>query len=357
MLVKIWPIACIAVLLSILALGLWPFHSPRNDVTWLPDRPGVRLGGTGTLLGFTPADVNGSQDDKDDIAASLEVWLQPGRMWDSGTFLTLYSPERLREFSLRQSQTDLELRVERDNYRRSAKARVSVPDVFRKTKPVFITVSSNVQGTLVFVDGVLTQNAPGLRLSSDDVTGQVIVGTSTGQSRSWKGQFLGLAFYEQALSAAEVLDHYQSWTKGGQPRLLTGDRCVALYLFDEHHGEAVHSQISSGSLSIPEQYTVLDKICLAPPWREFEMSREYWEAALKNIAGFIPLGFCFYAYWSVSRPLPRPALATIAMGAALSFTIEFLQCYLPTRDSGTTDLITNTAGTALGILLRRITLP
>ena len=348
--VNIWRMACIAVLFTILTLGLWPFHSPKNDVTWLSDRPGLRFGGTGTLFGFNAVSAMKLQNDAD---ASLEVWVKPKRMWDSGTFLTLYRPESSRQFSLHQHETDLELQLETDSHYRPDTARVSVPDVFRKTAPVFITLSSNGQGTFVYIDGVLAQKAPGVRLSTADVAGRVIVGDSPRQTQSWKGEFLGLAFYEQALTGRQVLNHYQSWIKAGRPDLMTDDRGVALYPFNERTGRAVHSQIGFGSLDMPEKYTVVDKICLEPIWHEFEMSRGYWDAALKNIIGFIPLGFCFYAYWKAARRLRMPALATIAMGAAVSFTIEFLQCYLPTRDSGTTDLVTNTAGTALGILLHR----
>jgi len=85
------------------------------------------------------------------------------------------------------------------------------------------------------------------------------------------------------------------------------------------------------------------------------MSWGYWKGLLKNIIGFIPLGSCFYAYFSLVRHCKRPALITIILGATISLTIEVLQGYLPTRDSGTTDLITNTLGTYGGIMVCKAT--
>jgi VanZ family protein len=53
------------------------------------------------------------------------------------------------------------------------------------------------------------------------------------------------------------------------------------------------------------------------------------------------------------RHLKHPAIATVLCGAAISLTIEILQEYIPGRDSGLLDVITNTFGTFLGALLFR----
>jgi glycopeptide antibiotics resistance protein len=97
-------------------------------------------------------------------------------------------------------------------------------------------------------------------------------------------------------------------------------------------------------LYIPATYRVVDKMILEPPWSEFEMSGNYCAAVLKNIMNFMPLGFCFCAYFSADPRISPPRLTTVIAGPLVSLTIEILQGFLPTRDSRMTDTITNTLG-------------
>jgi hypothetical protein len=311
-------------------------------VSWLVNQNGLLLGRNATLFSSRSLPITAPEGSPE---TSVEIWLLPRRIWDSGTFLAFYHSENRSLFSLRQSQTDLLLQTERQN----EKARFYVDDLFRPRRPVFITVTSGRQGTSVYLDGVLAKTATHFLLSTEAFMGRLIVSGSAWQTDSWQGQFLGLAIYHRQLTPKEVLQNYTAWKEKGRPAITEDEHNVALYLFDEHTGSIVHNQSGAGmDLQIPPRYQVIDKIALEPLWSEFSMTRSYWSAAEKNIVGFIPFGFCFYAYLSTALRLKRAALVTVILGAAVSLTIEILQAFLPTRDSGTTDILTNTLGTWVG---------
>ena len=338
--------ACIAVLCIILNLGLWPFHAPRNEVNWLKDGNGLRFGdygtvvSTGTFKGAGPS--NGP-------FCSIEIWLERASNGNSGTILAFYAPGHPVRLSLHQSLTDFVLQ------RGTARAtRFYVDNVFRQPRPVLVTITSGLQGTAVYVNGTLATMPQHFRLGASDCAGRLILGDSPLQPDSWRGQVRGLALYCSKLQPSTVLRHYQAWTKNGRPEAARNERNVGLYLFNERSGNLVHNHAASSlDLEIPETYTVLDKVFLEPFWDEFHMSRSYWASVLKNIVGFIPLGFCFCAYFSVVRHAKHAQLITVILGLAVSLTIEVLQGFLPTRDSGTTDLFTNTLGTYVGVLAYR----
>ena len=358
---KLLGAVCIVVVAITLTLGLWPFHSPKNNVTWLKHTHGVAFGKYGTVLssGALPA-----ADFLTDTEVSVEIWAQPDRWNSSATILALYRPEKGLLFTLNQSLTDLELQAEVQSRPDMMKGHFYVSEALgpalRQRKQVFITVTSGRRGTSVYLDGAPARVAPEFRIPDGAFRGRLIVGDSPRQPDSFRGQIRGLALYDSELSGAQVLRHYQAWVENGCPDATQNERNVALYLFDEHSGNVVrnHSLINAaeaaGDLHIPETYEVIDKIALEPFWKEFNFSRGYWNGNFKNIIGFMPAGFCFFAYFTIARPVKRAVLITIFLGALVSLAIEVFQAHLPTRDSGTTDLITNILGTYLGVLCYRI---
>jgi hypothetical protein len=346
---------CVAVLCVILTLGLWPFYSPKNAVAWLADRNGLRFGKWSTVVSSSTFQTSGVEIG---AAGSVEVWLQPRRIWDSSTILAFYTPGNPSRFSLHQSEADLKLQARTsDDSHFTNSTRLYVEDAFRTSRPVFVTITSGIHGTVVYTDGVLAKTAQNLRLPMNGFTGRLVLGDSPGQPDNWSGQVQGLALYRRELTPWQVLRHYETWRHGKQSEISEDEDNIALYLFNERAGEVVHNLAKSGvDLYIPEKYLVSDKIFLEPFWREFSLSWSYWSSALKNIVGFVPFGFCFFACLSAHK-VKRTALVTVILGCLVSLTIEVLQAYLPTRDSGTTDLFTNTLGTYIGVIACRAASP
>jgi hypothetical protein len=334
---------CLLVLCGILMAGLWPFHAPKNEVAWLSEGNGLLFGKHGTIVSASPFKTRASQDDN---SCSLEIWLEPARVDSGGMILAFYGPaSRDAPFAARQLRGGLVL--ERESQSHSAKkAEIYVGDVFKRLKPVFVTITSGEAGAATYVDGTLVKRFPNFAFSSPDLRGQLIVGNA------WPGQFKGLAVYDRELTAREVSQHYANWTENTQADFAKSGGVVALYLFNEGRGNVVHSQVASATdLLIPERFLVFHKEFLKPFWREFRPGWSYWKDVGINVAGFVPLGFFFCSYFALVRRIEHPALVTIAVGFLVSLAIEVLQAFLPTRDSGTTDLITNTFGTALGVIL------
>lgn len=323
-------------------------------MAWLGSGNGLHFGDYGAILSSGIFEMAGSEDKS---PCSLEMWLQPGLTYDTNTFLAFYTPENPLQFSLHQSNRDLLVESEiRNKQQQTRTARFYVDDVFRQGKPVFITVTSDTQETAVYIDGALVKKSQQFPLSAGNFTGQLVVANSPVENESWSGELRGLAFYNRQLAASQVFQHYETWSKNDRPEITENSHSVALYLFDERTGSIVHNKVSSGvDLVIPKRYMILHQALLEPFWKEFSPDWGYWKDVLINIGGFIPLGFLFCAYLALSRSPKRAAFFTIILGFAASLTIEVSQAYLPTRDSGMTDVITNTLGTGVGVMLYRCT--
>jgi len=346
----VWAAMCLLVLCGVVVAGLWPFHAPTNEVSWLSGRNGLLFGKHGTVVSASPFKRPASEGD---TSCSLEIWLEPTRTDSGGTILTFYSPTKGgAPFAARQYRGG-GLVLERGSQSDLAKrAGIYVGGVFRSLNPVFVTISSGKAGVATYVDGALAKRFPNFAFSSLDLRGQLIVGNAPSTTYTWSGQFKGLAIYDRELTAGEVSQHYANWTENRQADLAKSGGVVALYLFDEGSGNVVHSRVESATdLLIPERFLVIHKEFLEPFWKEFRPGWSYWKDIGINVVGFVPLGFFFCSYFSLVRKIQHPSLVTIVLGFIVSLTIEVLQAFLPTRDSGTTDLITNTLGTTLGIIL------
>ncbi|MBN9662369.1 MAG: VanZ family protein [Acidobacteria bacterium] len=325
----------------ILVAGLWPFHSPRNNVQWLEHGNGVQLRAPAVILSSGPIWTNSGATP---TPCSLELWLQPAETSASSTILSLYNPASPIRVSLRQSLSDLALQSESRHSGPDDPIRLYVDRLFVGGRSTFITITSNPLRTAVYIDGKLAETRSRFPLLCPHPQPWIVAGTSPVAPDGWSGALRGLAFYPVDLSPREVAQHHAQWMSSGHPDFQPHGEKPALYLFQEHSGSLLHSVSGSGpDLRIPQNYQIVDKLLLSWP------NRWNWNDILLNWAGFIPLGACLCL---LNRRSPvRALLVTTLLGMALSLAIEILQIYLPTRDSDLTDVITNTLGTASGALL------
>jgi VanZ family protein len=345
------------VLGCILTAGLWPFHVARNGVAWLSQENGLRFAGHGAVVS---AGWFRNFREPDDTAFTLELGLTPALTYGSGTFLAFdSSPDPRSPFKL--SQFGAGLAVQRyaiDGQGKVHQFWFKVPDVFEANQAVFVTITSGATRTDLYLNGMLTGTSPDPGIASRELTGRMVVGDSTFDD-SWKGDVGAVAIYGQELTAAEVSRHFQRWTlnrdlpSAGAPLV-----AVALYRFNERSGNRVRNEVDSATdLTIPVRYSVLHHPFLNQDiYPQMPGTWTRWSSWVDlgiNIAGFIPVGFVFLSYFSSVKRIPRAALLVVIIGFLLSLTIEVSQWFLPNRDSGMADLLTNTTGTAIGVMLYR----
>jgi VanZ family protein len=332
--------ACFLLVCILLTAGLWPFHAPRNQVSWLPGH-GLEFGKHATLLSSTPFPVPPGAAG---TACSFEIWLKPEVVYESGTILAFDTQGPVR-FSVSQWDADLVLQTTFPHGRK----RLFVSDVFPSPVRTFLTITSTGQSTLVYVNGAIVKSFPGFPFCGAPLAGRLVIANSPVENNSWAGQMWGLALYQTALAPSEVSRHYGNWRVSGQPETDPQQLPLAIYLFTEGKGTLVHDGGSARiDLQIPERFLVLHERFLELPWNEFQPTVSYFKDILINIGGFVPFGFFLMAYFSISNK--ESGTPPVLLGFAVSLTIEVLQSFLPTRFSGTTDLITNTFGTWLGVL-------
>jgi hypothetical protein len=345
-------VACFFILCGILIAGLSPFTPHlKNQVRWLDHENGLYFGDYASILSSAPLRVDGPPDGP----CSVELWLQPGVIDDSNTMLAFQTPETPLQFRIQQNSDALMLtRQVAGPDRQAGKKLIYITGAFQQDTLLLITVTSGAQGTAVYLNGALTRSSADFGLTRHDLNGGIVVGNSPVVNDSWSGVLRGIGIYNRELTADQVRRDYEEWTRSGQPRDLGEKKAVAIYPFTERSGKVVHSQVSSAvDLQIPDYYLVLYPPFLQPFWKHWGWNWAFWKDGLVNVTGFIPVGFFFCAYLSLSRRVSRAILLTIIVGCAISFFIEATQFYLPTRDSDSMDFINNTLGTALGALLCR----
>jgi len=288
---------------------------------------------------------------------SVELLLTPKMTFDSSTVLSFYTPANPLQFSLRQRNDSLVLSSDVKLGKRQVESTVESSHVFQKGQQLVVSATVSPEKTAVYIDGRLTKDAVPFPFAGQICSGKLLLGNSAVRVDSWWGHLQGVAVYSGELSPQEILADYRSWLAQHRPEKESGKQLVALYLMTRGEGRVIYNEIQSGSdLYIPPRYQLVGQPFLDPPWKEYHYAN-YWVSIGPNVVAFVPLGWFVYGYLSRSFTRKTALLAGVLLGTGTSLTMEILQGYLPTRHSGTTDIVTNTVGTLLRVLLSRKVTP
>lgn len=272
----------------------------------------------------------------------------------------IYNSNGSEFFSVSQWRSDLILQSQIINKGIIKKKEIDLEDTFEKGKTKFITILSGNTGTKVYLDGKFAKDFP--TLSNNDIpqVGTLLIGNSPTGERHWEGEIYWLAFYNQALNDNEIIKHHSDWVSGHNINPGIAHPAVS-YNFKEKTGQVVHNNSGNQNhLFIPSTFKALKRTFFSSPIEDFKLTWNYFIDIAVNLFGFIPFGYFVFGYLYTSKKqysITGMALLTILIGFGISFAIEFTQAYLPTRSSSLTDLINNTVGTAIGLLLFKFSIP
>ena len=219
-----------------------------------------------------------------------------------------------------------------------------------------VTVVSGKKGTRVYLDGELKQSLEEMVLCYPKRVelARLVVGNSPSAKHPWVGEIYGLSFFDRILDEATVQQHYQAWRYNRDFNVFKVDKPKLLYAFDEGKGKVVHDKINGGlNLTIPDYLIMLQKKVLSWPQLDNLTRAGMVGDVVQNLIGFMPLGFILMWLLSCVQGLSIGCkrLIVVFTAFAFSFSIEIAQVWIPSRDSSILDLILNTLGGYLGVML------
>lgn len=229
---------------------------------------------------------------------------------------------------------------------------------FRDVLPIdttlFLSIASNKDSTIMYINGKPAKKCMKFPLIPENYINneQLILGNFPSGNSEWKGEMYVLSVYDTFLSEGQVFNNYKKWKLKKYEEYECNPKMM--YLFNERTDSLVNNRVSPDyKLLIPPLFKTLKKEMLSLPRNLFRNKRSGAQDIILNILGFVPFGF-FLAIVLLKIKVyskKQTCLLTIFSGFFISLTIEILQTFLPSRDSSLLDLVLNTAGAFIGVMM------
>lgn len=360
----------IIIIIVTLLFGLWPLNFfSENQVRWLAREDGIqfykqglsnRRASGGVIYSDSPVDIRTKSQTFE--PSTIEIYVESHGEKDGGLahIMSFHDGYPHSSLVIGQWKTELVIRS-RDNQNdaRDTYREIDLDDGLIKNEKKLITIASGSDRTEIYVNGELARSYDIRSLIGvEHFCGYLNLGNSSIGHNAWAGNLYGIALYDTLLTSEQIRQHYGLWADRSVNEVTVIEpEPMILYTFAERRGTSVHNQMNNTNhLTIPTTFKALRREIVVRFWRDMNWDAGTAKDILVNILGFIPFTLCMLIFLTVNRHMsPRQAaFLTILAGAILSFIIETVQIGLPTRTPSFLDLLSNTAGTMLGILAIRI---
>ncbi len=376
----------LAYTLLLFVLGLWPFNFDEGNNALISSEGGLNIATHGTA--YTPsATVKLQGLHKFTVLVDFET-SSDGLDSLKSVFGWLLSKND-KKFSIVQWKDGIELHIRNEG--KAAGLNFGADGVLEKDKRISCLFVYDGQLMYLYANGepVRRENRGPLSFSNWSREWPLVVGTDADGKSQWQGRIYEVAIYDRALTEDEIAEW--SAIPGGGLRAEGGEslrrvegqnrkkvsgtrsqesgvaqeedlRPLIHYVFmPENTYETVFRgqravgvrELGKGEpadLIIPEYFEPYKRACFEwdPDWIKYKSN---WIDVAVNILGFIPFGILMMLVLTGrGMNVLLAGVVTVLVGFMISFCIEYLQAFLPSRHSSMRDLLCNTIGTAIGAI-------
>jgi hypothetical protein len=347
----------IALIAGALAFGLWPRgYDFSNNVVWLSSQPGIRLKKYGVAFTSPIQEWNGEVDGEAG-EFSIELALRPqGFHGDGFNFiLAVHNGDDHTQLVVGQWRSWLIVMNGDDYDHRRKTKRIAVRLTATPAWYRFITITSGSKGTRIYLDKRLIRVEKDLTLTvPKGPETRLLLGNSPDGKQSWRGDIGGLAWYDYVLGDQDVATHFRQWERDRNFLFAEKYKPFLLYLFNEKNGrKAADRATGNHALHVPSKMVLLEKKILSFRRVPLKVDSSFVDDVILNFIGFIPLGFVLMMTFAKNAGVfrKRHIWMTISLCFGVSLTIEILQAWIPSRSSDCLDLLLNTFGALLGVMM------
>ena len=183
-----------------------------------------------------------------------------------------------------------------------------------------------------------------------------MLGNGLDGKHGWWGEIHGLAVFDRTLNIGELERLQFKVADGGLASIIDAPGIVMLVPGSGNDPQIAddliaHRAGTNQAILIPDRFAAMGSVLRTLPLSPFPPDPATYPDLILNVLLFLPFGWVAASLSRQRTGLPAvlAGLGIVIAGATLSLGLEAQQLLIPSRSPGTSDILTNTIGTLIGV--------